>query len=85
MSKKITISNKCIINTTLKAMVFSTRTAKSDVFTIPNSQIIKSTIGGIYVNERHIEPATDFEITDWIYSKNKPFFDKMNQYDFREK
>jgi len=85
MSNEITIiiANKCRINITPSAEVFTTRSAKSKVFSIPHSQIISKSKSEIDINSTHKEPATKYVITKWIFGKNKFFFDKMHDFNIK--
>ena len=79
---KIIIANKCKISMNENAITFVTRCAKSQVFNIPHSQIEGRRESAIEINDVYAEPAIEYTITLWIYSKIKEYTDKMHKNDF---
>lgn len=78
---KIIIANKCKINITPSAVVFTTRAAKSKVFTLPHSHIVGRNNSEIPYNDVHKEPAVEYEITMWIFSRVKEDLESMRDHD----
>jgi hypothetical protein len=83
MSKtiKVTITNKCRMGFTNGAVKFSTRSGIRKFFNIPHSQIVSRTATEIPQNDVHLEPATEYEITEWIYVRIKEDLETMKSFD----
>jgi len=79
----IILVNKARITISSGAEIFSTRTGKSKVFSIPHSQIYARIKSGIKYNESYTEPATEYQITTWLYNKIKEYLDTMSDMDFQ--
>lgn len=78
---KVIIANKCRMGFTAGAIKFSTRTGKRRFFNLPHSQIEGRKAASIPYNEAHNEPAVEYEITSWIFSKIKEDLEIMKDFD----
>jgi hypothetical protein len=63
------------------AIKFSTRSGKRRFFNIPHTQIENRKIGSIPYNDVHNEPATEYEITEWIFHRIKDDLKSMKDHD----
>jgi hypothetical protein len=79
-TRKVTIANKRRISITPNGEVFSTGSGKNKIFTIPHSQIVSKKPSGVPYNDVHTEPATEYEITGWIFGKLKEDFEKVKDH-----
>ncbi len=79
---KFTITNRCKIGTpTTSAITFSTRSGVRRIFNLPHSQIIKWSVSEIKQNDVHSEPATEYQVTPWIFGKIKEELESMKEFD----
>lgn len=79
-NKKVIIANKCRMGFTEGAIKFSTRSGKRRFFNIPHSQIVNRKAVSIPYNDVHDEPAVEYEITPWIFSKIKEDLESMRDH-----
>lgn len=79
MKKTVTliINKKCIITQGIASISIATRTPKSRVFHIPLSQIESIKESEIAVNDAHKEPAMEYQVSAWIFTKIKEDIDIM--------
>jgi hypothetical protein len=80
--KRIIIADKRMHNETEKAYVFFTSGYGGKMFAIPKSQVISKQESGIQYNEVHIEPATEYLISEFIYNVIKDRLQVMSEFHF---
>ncbi len=78
---KLIIANKRFGRETEKSYSFTTSGYSGMFFNIAKSQIISKNDSKIQINDVYSEPATQFVITNFMYSKIKDMLEKMSKHD----
>ena len=77
---KIVLANKRRVNVTDKAYVYSIGGYGKGIFSIAKKLVLNKKPSEIEVNEYHIFPAVEYEITQWMFKQIKDDLEKMAEH-----